>query len=265
LPETAWVKGLALAVWGLVAWAAWRSPHRRLALLGAGWFLGATLLFSLTGTCSRRVYYTPTLGGLLVIGAALVHTWRRPLGAILGLAWLVTLVHGSPAVVRYTQWGEIADASERWRDLDFWRRLPLGAHVWLAERPFRADLDPRTFRLWGGRGRSLHHGAPAYALQAWLDEVLPERRLVLSTLTGTALRLPVDQQEVSVDVDGVSLVVRHHGAERQRWEIRSPFTVDADGPELRITPTGTRPGLVVVVWTPEGPVGWRPGSRELER
>lgn len=251
-------------VWAVVLWAAWRSPHRQLALFGAFWFVASVVLYAATGTSSRRVYYVPTLAGTLVVGTALLHTWRRPVGAILGLAWIGTLLHGTPLIVHYTQWKEIAAASERYRDRAFWERLPRGAQVWLAERPFRADLDRRTFRLWS-RGRSLHHGAPAYALQAWLDEVLPERRIVVSTLTGVALRAPVVDQDVIVDVDGVALAVRHDGADRQDWDLKSPFLVEDQGRTVRITPKRGRPGLYVVVWTQNGLVAWAPGSRELQK
>lgn len=251
-------------VWAVVLGAAWRSRFRQLAVFGAIWFVGSVILYAVTGTSSRRVYYVPTLAGTLVVATALVHAWRHPLGVILGLAWAGTLLHGTPLIVHYGQWKEIAAASELYRDRAFWARLPPGAQVWLAERPFRGDLDRRTFRLWS-RGRSLHHGAPAYALQAWLDEVLPDRRIVLSTLTGVALRTPVVDQGVIVDVDGVSLVVRHDGADRQDWELKSPFLVEDQGRSVRITPKRARPGLFVVVWTPTGLVAWAPGSRELTK
>lgn len=251
--------------WAAVLTLSWRSEHRRAAMFGAAWFCAATALYAATGTCSRRVYYTPTLAGLLVVLPALLRGWRTPLGGALAAGWLLVFLHGSPAVVRYTQWAEASRASALYQDEAFWRRLPVGADVWLAERPFRADLDPRTFRFFGGRSRSLHHCAPAYALGAWLDEIMPERKLHPFTLTGVALDVAVAEQTVAVHIDGAALIVTHRGATRQRWDIRSPFTVTTEGDTLRIVPTRPRRGLVVVVWTPDGPVAWVPGSSDLVR
>ena len=243
-------------VWAVLLRAGWRSDHRATVLFGAAWFLAATALFAATGTCSRRVYYVPTLAGLLVVLPALLHGWRTPIGAVLAGAWLLVFLHGSPAVVRYTQWAEAARASDLYRDVGFWERLPTGAEVWLADRPFRVDIDPRTFRFFGGRAKSLHHGAPAYAIQAWVDEALPERRLRVATLTGFALEAPVEAQEVVAETHDGALVIRHRGGERQRWDVRSPFTVTSEGALLRVSVKRPGPERYVVVWTKDGPRAW---------
>ncbi len=245
----------------LLRWG-WHSPHRRLVLFAAAWFLGATAIHVATGTLSRRVYYVLTLPACLLVLPALIHASceprRRLAGSVIGLAWALAFVHGSPAVFRYRQWPEISRASEVYRDASFWSAVPAGTRVWLLERPFRADLDPRTFRFWGGRGRSLHHGAPAYAVEAWLAEVMPERKLEVETLTGTAFTAPLAAQRVDWQQDGGRLVVRRQGADRQRWPVRGPFAADSDGETVTVyprEPTDDR----VVLWTPDGLVLWPSG------
>ncbi len=251
---------------GLVAaalFAGWRSPHRKLVVLGFGWFTLACLLHAITGTVSRRVFYAPTLPALLMVVPALLHARRHPVGLLLGGAWLAVFAYGSPAFLRYHQWPELSAASDRYRNVDFWAKLPKGTRVWLAERPFRTDLDRRTFR-WRDAG-SLHHGATAYSVQAWLDEVLPEKSLHVETLTGTVLTTPLERQSVTVALDGDTLRVDHPGAVRQDWEIRSPFTTTSVGTALVVVPKTTRATAMVVVWTSEGPVAWRPETGELIR
>jgi hypothetical protein len=70
---------------------------------------------------------------------------------------------------------------------------------------------------------------------------------------------------VSVRVEGDTLLVDHPGAERQDWDIRSPFRVVSAGTTLRVTPRAPDETDVVVVWTPQGPVAWLPGATALVR
>lgn len=258
LPGWVLVPGIVV-LWCVVAYGAARSPLRRVAAFGAAWFLVSILLLGVTGTCSRRVLYVPTLPGLLVIVAAMDFAWSRRsrVGIPLSLAWLATFAHGSPAGKRYPEWGEVARADAAWQATDAWARLPAGATIWLVDRPFRVDLDPRRFRFWSGRGHC--HGATSYSVEAWLDEAFPAQDLSVRTLTGWNLLRPVSEQGVEIrETDGV-LRVRHTGGERPDWTIRSPFRVTDDDGVLTIRPgRAVPPGTVVAVWTREGPWVWRP-------
>ena len=155
----------------------------------------------------------------------------------------------------------IAGASEVYRASTLWDRIPPGSTIWLLDRPFRADLDPRRYRWWGGaRALGLAHGATAYSLEAWLDEVRPALRAEVQTLTGYALLS--SEQSVTFEAEPGLLRVRHAGGIRQRWDVRSPFQVE-NGDVLEVRGTPRRD--VVVIWAPDGLVAWVPRTGEVIR
>lgn len=245
--------------WAVASWVAWRSPHRRLAVFGLGFFVLFVLLFTLTGTMNRRVVYVPTLGAVAFLAVVLHEAWtaRRWLGMLVGAAWLATFVHGSPAVRRYPDWGESARAGDVWMDLDFWRAIPARAPVWLLDRPYRVDIDPRRFRLWGGDQLGLAHTPVSYSIQAWLDEMLGEDAPRVHVLTLWYLRAPMSEQTARVEPDGNGLRVTRTGGWRDD-DVRGPFRGETEGDTLRITPTRKAREVVVVVWTGEGMRRWDP-------
>lgn len=251
----------ALAVaWAALAAAAWRGPSARTVAFGAGWYLLYVGLHGVTASLSRRVWYAPTLPSLFVVVPLLFGARTLPARA-LATGWLLTFAWGSPVFRRYPEWGELSRADGIWLTPATWDTLRPGTEVWLVDRPFRVDLDPRRFQYWSGLG--LCHGEASYSLEAWVDEHWPDRSLAVRTLTGFDLRAPVDAQEVSVQVEDTTLVVRHAGGTRPDWDLRSPFEVDEDGDTLRITPVGSTHRLAVMVWTPRGPVTWTPGTASL--
>jgi len=259
-PLAAWV----VAAWILVGWGIARSRWRRIATFGAGWFVLSVALLGVTGTCSRRALYVPTAATLLLVVPALLGAWERRtpraagvIGWVAGAAWLASFAHGTPVFARYPEWGEVARASDLWGASDRWEALAPGATVWLADRPFRVDLDPRRFRLWRGLGHC--HCAASYSVEAWLQERWPQKALRANTLTGWDLRAPVAAQKVVVTVEDDALVVWHTGGQRQDWEVSSPFHVKGKE-KLVIRPKKAVTGHVVAVWTPEGPVFWAPGG-----
>lgn len=212
LRGTAFQVGTALfwlGLGGLLSRTRWWRP----ALWGMVWLAASVLLHGVTGTYNRRVLYVPTGAALLVVGAALAATWEARgrwtgrLGALLGLAWLGTWAWGSPAVSRYPDWGEQAKASAPFLRVQTWEALAPETRVYLVDRPYRVDLDPRRFRLWGGRSLGLVHGPPAYAVEAWVDEHLPALDLRFETVSTWFLREPVAAQQVEVTLlpDGVSV------------------------------------------------------------
>lgn len=267
-PYRGWETWGPLAVlWGVVLWGAARSRHRRIAAFGAVWFLSFTLLFALTGTYSRRVWYVPTAGGMLVIVPAILYAWERRSipGLALAAAWLATFVHGSPLFARYPDWGESAAAADAWRigapGDTRWASVPNRTTLWLVDRPYRVDLDPRRFRLWGGRSRGLAHSAVSYSLEARLDELYPERDLSVATLTAWYLSAPVAEQTQELSAAGDTLRVRRTGGARENPHREGSITVKEEGDTLLVTVRpGSRPGALVAVWTKDGPVFWRPGE-----
>lgn len=269
----AWLQGMddartwvaTAAAWAVVAWAGWRSPARRVFLFATVWFVLFLGLFAVTGTVNRRVFYVPTAAGLLMLGVPFLDAWRRrsiPVLALAGL-WGATFLYGSPAVVRYPDWGEAGRAGDVWLSERLWRAIPPGSVAWLVDRPYRVDLDPRRFRLWKGTGQGLAHTPVTYSIQAWVDERLPDADLRLRSLTHWYLRRPVAGQVVQVEVDQRGLVVRREGGRRGVVSGGAFDVVEEDGAlRLELRRRSPRPD-VVVVWGPYGAWVWNPRTSEL--
>lgn len=230
---------LAAAGIGLLGWLL-RGRDRRLVAFGLLLWAPYVLLLGLTGTYTRRVLYVPTAGALLVVLVALSEVWRRrsAWGGVIAAAWVITAAAASPVFVRYRDWGEAARAGEVYRT-EALCALPAGVEVWLVDRPYRVDLDPRKDRLWSN-DRSLTHTPVNYAIQAWVDEVCPGRRV--HTASAWVIRTPLAEQSavVSIAPDGVH-VVRSGGVRRSQ----RPDWVRVTADELVADPP---PGAWLMVW-----------------
>jgi hypothetical protein len=206
------------------------------------------------------------LGSVLFMAVLLHEAWtrRRWFGLALGGAWLATFAHGTPALKRYPDWGESSRAADVWLDLDFWRALPPRANAWLLDRPYRVDIDPRRFRLWGGASLGLAHTPVSYSLQAWLDEQLGEDAPRVHILTLWYMRAPLEAQGATIAEEDGGLRVTRTGGVRED-DVRGPFRGETDGDPILVTPTGRGGEKVVVAWTGEGMRRWDPpavtGSR----
>jgi hypothetical protein len=239
-----WIVGCLLGALGVAtALFVARSPRARFAAFGALMWGSYVLLLGVTGTYTRRVLYVPTAGMCLVLVVVLLEVWARRsrVGGVLVAAWLLTALHASPLLDPYTDWGEAGRASEILRDAALWAGIPAGARVYLVDRPYRVDIDPRKWRLWS-RARSLTHGALTYGLQAWLDEVVPGRTVVAASRW--TLDRPVTEQVSTVWVDGGTVHVRRSGGHRTLDAPADAQVTEADG-VLSLTPP---PGSRVVVW-----------------
>lgn len=253
------------AVYGMV-----RSPHRRLALFAGVWFFAFVLLFGATGTFNRRVFYVPTLASVLLVAIPLLSVWEarsrwtRAAGGVLAAVYLATYAYGTPVLVRYPDWGESSKASEIFRASALWESLDTDTTVWLVDRPYRTDIDPRRFRLWGGPHLGLAHAAISYSIEAWARDRWPDRHLRVRPLTHWFLRAPVDAQSVAVRVEDGALVVRHEGGTRT-VQGGTPFQAETRGSELWLRARkGEHPLDRLVVWSPEGLWSWEPGTSGVE-
>lgn len=237
------VQWAVVGAWAvLLAWLA-RGRGRRVVVFALVLWVSYMVLLGVTGTYTRRVLYVPTAGFALVATVALEEVWRRRSWAagVVALGWGVTAAAASPVVFPYIDWGEAGRAAEVYRHVDVWAAIPDGATVFLVDRPYRVDLDPRKDRLWS-RDRSLTHTAVGYAIQAWLDEVRPG--LVVKTVTGWILERPLVDQGATVTVDAGGVHVRRTGG-RRRTMAPTEATALARGDVLDVTaPTGT----FLMVW-----------------
>lgn len=252
----AFAPALPLAVGAVLAFGVRRAPARRLAWLALGAWALFIVLFGVTGVYTRRVLYVP-VGFASVVGAVLLDDLvrrRDALGGLAALAWGATFLHGTPVVRPYLDWNRITDAGEALAaavvDLD----LPPRARVWLVDRPYRASVDPRGFRLWS-TSRSLVHGPTTYALEAWRSDRRPDVPLDLRTLTRWELLEPATPAEVRVD--GETLVIRRTGGARKVSTSGDLEVVEVDG-ELRVTP---RVRTTLLVWDPAGTRPYTLGTR----
>ena len=245
-PTAAGLGGLAVAGAVVLGWLA-RGRDRRLVVFGLLLWVSYVVLLGVTGTYTRRVLYVPIAGFVLLATVALLEVRRRRswVGGAVALGWGATAVAASPVVVRYTDWGEAGRAAEVYRRLDTWATIPDGATVYLVDRPYRVDLDPRKDRLWS-RDRSLTHTAVGYSIQAWLDEMRPG--IVVKTATAWILDRPLVDQTATVTVDEDGVHVRRSGGRRRTMSATGAVGV-VNGDVLDVSaPEGT----YVMVWTGDG-------------
>lgn len=251
----AFAPALPLVIGAALALGVRRAPARRLGWLALGAWALFIVLFGVTGVYTRRVLYVP-VGFACVLGAVLLDDLVRRRDALLGLAalaWGASFVHGTPVVRPYLDWSRVTDAGEALAaavvDLD----LPPKARVWLVDRPYRASVDPRGFRLWSP-SRSLVHGPTTYALEAWRSDRRPDLPLDLRTLTRWEMLEPATPAEVRVE--GQTLVIRRTGGARKLSASRDVEVAEVDG-ELRLTP---RVRTTLLVWDPAGTRPYTLGS-----
>lgn len=238
----------------VLAWGH-RSPDRRLLWLVLGAWALFVLLFGATGVYTRRVLYVPAGFACVALCFVIRETWTRRSGlaGALVAAWGLSFLHGTPALRRYEDWAVVTRAADQLAEAVVALELPAGSRVWLVDRPYRASLDPRGFRLWS-TSRSLVHGATTYSLEAWRSDRRPDAPLDLRTLTRWELTAP--PRPAHLALDGGQLVVRREGGVRKLSSSADFEVVEADG-ALRLTP---RARVTVLVWDPAGPRAWTFGE-----
>lgn len=218
-----------------------RGPTARL-LLFALWVLTIfAALFFATKTYDRRLLYPLLPFFALIVGAlfdrAANEVWVRaragqwtaslfrrclllPVAAMTALA----LVWQSPLVHRDREWHESGVATRLLTDdlRDGWEQLPIGSVVWVMNLASGFDFDPARRITYTPRSSTNSPGTPA--LEAWLDDQFPERRLRARSLGTFRYHEPLHG-------------FRHAAAVQQGWlEFDTPLArtdLDASSAALR--------------------------------
>jgi hypothetical protein len=218
-----------------------RGPTARL-LLFALWVLAVfAALFFVTKAYDRRLLY-PLLPFFALLAGALLDRaaeevrvrtrtgqWtrspiRRCVLLTLAATTALALVWQSPLIQRDREWREAGIAARLLTDdlRDGWERLPIGSVVWVLNLAGGFDFDPARRITYTPRSSTNSAGTPA--LEAWLDDQLPERRLRALSLGTFRYHEPLHG-------------FRHGAAIRQGWlEFDTPLArtdLDAKLAEIR--------------------------------
>jgi hypothetical protein len=218
-----------------------RCPTARLLLFALWVFAIFAALFLATKAYDRRLLY-PLLPFFALLAGALfdraAHEMRGrarsgqwsasllPRCALLVLAatTALALIWQGPLIQRDREWREAGIAARLLTDdlRDGWERLPIGSVVWVVNLAGGFDFDPARRIAYTPRSSTNAPSIPA--LEAWLDDQLPERRLRVRSLGTFRYREPLRE-------------FRHEAAVRRGWlEFDTPLArmeLDAPFAELR--------------------------------
>lgn len=248
-PGAAGLTALALGWAVVLAWLARSGDRRLVAFCVAGWAAWVVLL-GVNGVYTRRVLYVPTalVVGVVAVGLAEVGRRRSVPGAVVAAVPLGAFLHGTPARAPDRDWALAGELARQVAEAPAWETVPAGETVWLVDRPYRVDRDPRRFRLWS-HSRSLTHPTTLYSLEAW--RALRGRPVRIASLS----RWFVDAgtTPARVTVAGDTLTVHRIGGHRA---LSTPpgFTLTEDGD--RLTVRAEAPAWVMV-WNEPWPRVWR--------